>query len=303
MQNPAFSRLIASRVRLYRAVSGFPGCASIDEHHAISSHASGVRFRTARRIEELLVEIPFFAGPERYCTIRLSTGTDVDYVGLASDSGLGERPKYVANNRSASRKPSSVSPTDFERLTGSRIKPFSCKRFSADQSKLFQARFQSHKFRWSSASTTSSMASRLMSIVPPSKTHITIRPCAATALHPEASRGSGRSESSESRGNLNARSAPVPIAATSHRQSLAPSFARRRGLPACAACSTQSPRSLAASMSRKSRSFRRDGVHALARPCPCRSRAATDEPIRQSLSGSGHQLRGTLVFQVSAQPA
>src|SRR5215472_8639084 len=72
------------------------------------------------------------------------------------------RPFFVniASNSSFERRsPSAVSPTDFALLTGLSIMPFSCRRFSASQSKLFQARYPSWSVRRSSASTASSIRS------------------------------------------------------------------------------------------------------------------------------------------------
>ena len=64
----------------------------------------------------------------------------VEDRGIAYTRLLIYRPNSTRNDRSDSRKPSSVNTTDFVLLTGSVMYPFSCSRLMTSQSKPFQVR-------------------------------------------------------------------------------------------------------------------------------------------------------------------
>jgi len=62
----------------------------------------------------------------------------VEDRGIAYTRLLIYRPNSTRNNRSDSRRPSSVNTTDFVLLTGSVMYPFSCSRLMTSQSKPFR---------------------------------------------------------------------------------------------------------------------------------------------------------------------
>ncbi|MCI1047062.1 hypothetical protein [Caballeronia zhejiangensis] len=62
MQNLAFSRLVASRVRMYCAESGFPGALPLTNITHLAGKPVAYDLELHGAIEELLVEIRLFRG-------------------------------------------------------------------------------------------------------------------------------------------------------------------------------------------------------------------------------------------------